>query len=330
MDKQACPLDSGRKIMKWIRFTIDTHVDAVDLLSYMLDEIGVEGIEIEDHLPLSEADKEKMFVDILPDPVEQDDTAKVHFYMEPDQCDPEKMMLKVQDILQEIRQFSEVGKGTVTLSETEDKDWINNWKAYFKPFRAAENIVIKPTWEDYEKEKESDVLIEIDPGIAFGTGSHETTKLCIQALSEYVSPGDRILDVGCGSGILSIAALKLGAAHATAIDIDEVAVRVAAENMEVNHLEPAQYDLMAGDLISNDQTKEKAGSGHDIIVANILADVIIPLTGVIRPHLKEGGLYITSGIIDTKEGEVKAVLEEHGFEILEIRHMKEWCCFIAR
>ena len=252
--------------MKWIRFTLDTHTDAVDMLSYMLDEIGVEGIEIEDHLPLSEEDKKKMFVDILPDPEDNDGTAKVHFYMEP---------------------------------------------------------------EKYKKEKDSDILIEIDPGIAFGTGSHETTKLCIQALDKYVKTGDSVLDVGCGSGILSIAALKLGAKHATAIDIDEVAVKVAAENMAVNHIPSSDYTLYDGDLISNAFLKVKAGTGHDIVVANILADVIIPLTGVVKPHLKKGGLYITSGIIDTKEAEVREALLENGFEILDVTYMKEWCCFIA-
>lgn len=316
--------------MKWIRFTLDTHTEAVDILSYKLDEIGVEGIEIEDKLPLSEADKEKMFVDILPDPEDNDGTAKVHFYMEPDNCDPEKVMLQVQDIFQEIKEFCEIGKGTVTLSETEDKDWINNWKAYFKPFRAANDIVIKPTWEDYETENDSDILIEIDPGIAFGTGSHETTKLCIQALDKYVQEGDSVLDVGCGSGILSIAALKLGAGHATAIDIDEVAVKVAAENMAVNKISPTQYDLYDGDLITNSYMKVRAGLGHDIVVANILADVIIPLTDIVRPHLKKGGLYITSGIINTKEEEVRKALEKNGFEIVAIEHMKEWCCFIAK
>ena len=316
--------------MKWIRFTLDTHTDAVDMLSYMLDEIGVEGIEIEDHVPLSEEDNKKMFVDILPDPEDNDGTAKVHFYMEPENCNPEKIMMQVQDIFQEVKQFCNIGKGTVSLSETEDKDWINNWKTFFKPFRAADNIVIKPTWETYEKENEDDILIEIDPGIAFGTGSHETTKLCIQALNKYVKKGDSVLDVGCGSGILSIAALKLGAAHATAIDIDEVAVKVAAENMEVNHIPASQYTLFDGDLITNSFLKVKAGTGHDIVVANILADVIIPLTGVIRPHLKKGGLYITSGIINTKEEEVREALIANGFEILGVEYMKEWCCFIAK
>ncbi len=315
--------------MKWIRFTLDTHTDAVDMLSYMLDEIGVEGIEIEDHLPLSEEDKKKMFVDILPDPEDNDGTAKVHFYMEPENCDSEKVMIQVQNIFQEIKPFCEIGKGTISLSETEDKDWINNWKTFFKPFRAADDIVIKPTWEEYKKEKDSDILIEIDPGIAFGTGSHETTKLCIQALDKYVKNGDSVLDVGCGSGILSIAALKLGAKHATAIDIDEVAVKVAAENMAVNHIPSSDYTLYDGDLISNAFLKVKAGTGHDIVVANILADVIIPLTGVVKPHLKKGGLYITSGIIDMKEAEVREALLENGFEILDVTYMKEWCCFIA-
>lgn len=316
--------------MKWIRFTLDTHTDAVDMLSCMLDEIGVEGIEIEDHVPLSEEDKKKMFVDILPDPEENDGSAKIHFYMEPENCNPEKVMLQVQDIFQEVKTFCNIGKGTVTLSETEDKDWINNWKTFFKPFRAAENIVIKPTWEKYDKENDSDILIEIDPGIAFGTGSHETTKLCIQALDKYVKEGDSVLDVGCGSGILSIAALKLGAKHATAFDIDEVAVKVAGENMAVNQIPSSAYTLYDGDLITNQYLKVKAGTGHDIVVANILADVIIPLTDIIKPHIKKDGLYIVSGIIDTREIEVREALIKNGFEILDVTYMKEWCCFITR
>jgi ribosomal protein L11 methyltransferase len=300
------------------------------MLSYELNEIGVEGIEIEDHVPLSEEDKKKMFVDILPDPEENDGSAKVHFYMEPESCNPEKVMLDVQNIFHEVSQFCEIGKGTISLSETEDKDWINNWKTYFKPFRASKDIVIKPTWEEYQKEKESDILIEIDPGIAFGTGSHETTKLCIQALDQYVKEGDSVLDVGCGSGILSIAALKLGAKHATAIDIDEVAVKVAAENMAVNHIPENAYTLFDGDLLTNQYIKVRAGIGHDIVVANILADVIIPLTGMIRPHLKAGGLYITSGIIDTKEAEVQKALTDAGFQILQTNHLGEWCCILAK
>lgn len=316
--------------MKWIRFTIDTHVSAVDTLSYMLSEIGVEGIEVEDHLPLSEEDKQKMYVDILPDPVEEDSSALVHFYMEPESCDPEKVMLDVQHILSEIKEFCEIGKATVSLSETEDKDWINNWKTFFKPFHATEHIVIKPTWEDYTPENKSELLIEIDPGIAFGTGSHETTKLCIRELEKYVKKGDSVLDIGCGSGILSITALKLGAKKATAIDIDEAAVRTAAENLTTNHLPENLCTLLEGDFISNSVLRDTAGKNHSIVVANILADIIIPLTSVIRPHICPGGLYITSGILDTKKTDVQNALLENGFEIIRIEHMKDWCCFIAK
>ena len=342
--------------MKWIKFTLDTHTEAIDILSYMLDEIGVEGIEIEDHVPLSEADKKQMYVDILPDPEFNDGNAKVHFYMEPENCNPEKVMLQVQEIFEEIKTYTNIGKGTVILSETEDKDWINNWKTFFKPFRAAENVIIKPTWEtsfpdDYNPSE--DIVIDIDPGIAFGTGTHETTKLCIQALSHYGCQGKRILDVGCGSGILAIAALKLGASYASATDIDEVAVGVAGENMAVNGISPEQYSLFAGDLINNvakdysytfhspvksdsDEAadavtlSELLGNGYDIVVANILADVIIPLSGVVRPHMKEGGLFISSGIIDTKADEVEAALKENGFDIIARETLKEWVCFICK
>lgn len=342
-----------RNHMKWIKFTLDTHTDAVDLLSYMLDEIGVEGIEIEDHVPLSEADKKQMYVDILPDPEENDGSAKVHFYMEPETCNPEQVMLDVQHIFHEIKAYTEIGKGTISLSETEDKDWMNNWKTFFQPFRAAEHVIIKPTWEtcslpDYSAEQ--DIVVDIDPGIAFGTGTHETTKLCIQALSKYGCEKKKILDIGCGSGILAIAALKLGASFAVATDIDEVAVGVARENMRVNHIPGDRFRLFTGDLLSNTASdhsytyaapssasgingtalSSQLGNDFDIVTANILADVIIPLAGVIRPHLADGGLFISSGIIDTRADEVENALRENGFSITAKETLGEWVSFICR
>ena len=340
--------------MKWIRFTLETHTDAVDILSYMLDEIGVEGIEIEDHIPLTEEEKRQMYVDILPDPEENDGSAKVHFYMEPENCNPDTVIMQVQNIFQEIKSYTNIGKGTVSLSETEDKDWVNNWKTFFKPFRAADNVVIKPTWEttnveDYAPEK--DVVVEIDPGIAFGTGTHETTKLCIQALSKWGCKDKRIFDIGCGSGILAIAALKLGASFACATDIDEVAVDVAGENMEINGLKPEQYQLYAGDLIENvakdhsytfsaptatersvngKKLSELAGGGYDIVTANILADVLVPLTPVIVNQMKPGAVYITSGIIDDKEQTVVDAVKAAGLEILEVTYQGEWVSVTAR
>ena len=340
--------------MKWIRFTLETHTDAVDILSYMLDEIGVEGIEIEDHIPLTEEEKRQMYVDILPDPEENDGSAKVHFYMEPENCNPDTVIMQVQNIFQEIKSYTNIGKGTVSLSETEDKDWVNNWKTFFKPFRAADNVVIKPTWEttnveDYAPEK--DVVVEIDPGIAFGTGTHETTKLCIQALSQWGCKDKRIFDIGCGSGILAIAALKLGASFACATDIDEVAVDVAGENMEINGLKPEQYQLYAGDLIENvakdhsytfsaptatersvngKKLSELAGGGYDIVTANILADVLVPLTPVIVNQMKPGAVYITSGIIDDKEQTVVEAVKAAGLEVLEVTYQGEWVSVTAR
>ena len=314
--------------MKWDKYTIDTTTEAEDFISMMLSENSIEGIEIEDNVPLTKEETGEMFIDFPPELPPDEGKSKVSFYLEAGE-DHTETLKAVRIGLEQLRSMVEIGSGDITSSQTEDIDWINNWKTFFKPFRAADDIVIKPTWEEYKKEKDSDILIEIDPGIAFGTGSHETTKLCIQALDKYVKNGDSVLDVGCGSGILSIAALKLGAKHATAIDIDEVAVKVAAENMAVNHIPSSDYTLYDGDLISNAFLKVKAGTGHDIVVANILADVIIPLTGVVKPHLKKGGLYITSGIIDTKEAEVREALLENGFEILDVTYMKEWCCFIA-
>lgn len=339
--------------MKWIKFTLDTHTDAVDILSYMLDEIGVEGIEIEDHVPLSEADKKQMYVDILPDPEENDGSAKVHFYMEPENGNPEQIILDVQHIFQEIKPYTNIGKGTVSLSETEDKDWMNNWKTFFQPFRAAEHVIVKPTWEtcslaDYSPEH--DIVVNIDPGIAFGTGTHETTKLCIQALSKYGCEKKRILDVGCGSGILAIAALKLGASFAAATDIDEIAVGVARENMHINRISDDRFRLFTGNLLDNTHAdlsytyaapsaaagtndtslSTQLGNDFDIVTANILADVIMPLSGVIRPHMADRGLFISSGIIDTRADEVENTLRKNGFLIEGKEVLGEWVCFVCR
>ena len=349
--------------MKWIRFTLETHTDAVDILSYMLDEIGVEGIEIEDHIPLTEEEKRQMYVDILPDPEENDGSAKVHFYMEPENCNPDTVITRAHfaRVLVDKGYAPNMGKAFDKYLQyggkycmRKDKDWFNNWKTFFKPFRAADNVVIKPTWEttnveDYAPEK--DVVVEIDPGIAFGTGTHETTKLCIQALSKWGCKDKRIFDIGCGSGILAIAALKLGASFACATDIDEVAVDVAGENMEINGLKPEQYQLYAGDLIENvakdhsytfsaptatersvngKKLSELAGGGYDIVTANILADVIIPLSAVVRPHMAENGIFISSGIIDEKADEVEAALLQNGFTILEKTSIKEWVCFVCK
>lgn len=221
--------------MKWKKLTIETTTQAVDFISGLLAELGIEGIEVEDNVPLSEEDKEKMFIDILPELPEDDGTARVNCYLELDQ-DLEDTAARIQAGLEEFRTFVDVGTGHISFGETEDKDWMNNWKEFFKPFRVDDSIVIKPTWEKLENSCPDDLIVEIDPGTAFGTGAHETTKLCIGNLKKYLKEGDALLDVGCGSGILSIIGMKLGAGCAVGTDIDANAVETAKENAQINHL----------------------------------------------------------------------------------------------
>ena len=316
--------------MKWIRFTLETHTDAVDILSYMLDEIGVEGIEIEDHIPLTEEEKRQMYVDILPDPEENDGSAKVHFYMEPENCNPDTVIMQVQNIFQEIKSYTNIGKGTVTLSETEDKDWVNNWKKYFHQFY-VDDILIIPSWEEVKPEDEGKMIVHIDPGTAFGTGMHETTQLCIRQLRKYVTEDTRILDVGCGSGILGMLALMFGAKYSVGTDLDPCAIDATYENMEVNGISKDKYEVMIGNIIDDKAVQDKVGYGcYDIVVANILADVLVPLTPVIVNQLKDGGIYVTSGIIEDKEETVKAAVEAAGLTVLEVQHQGEWVSVTAR
>ncbi len=310
--------------MKWKKYTIDTTTEAIDLISSMLEEQGVNGIEIEDNVPLTEEDTKGMFIDILPELPPDDGTAKVSFYLEED-ADEAKILSGVQEGLSELRLFTDVGDGTITRSETEDKDWVNNWKQYFHPF-TVDQILIKPTWEEIPQEHKDKLMIEIDPGTAFGTGSHETTQLCIRQLQKYLKPGDRVLDVGTGSGILAIAALKLGAGYAFGTDLDENAVTAARENAEVNGISEEQFVLAQGNIIDGEALQKEAGLGiYDIAVANILAPVIIMLQGEAARHLKKGGIFITSGIINTKEEEVKAAfLANPDWELMEITHQNDW------
>lgn len=317
--------------MKWRKLTIATTTQATDMISYELGELGVEGIEVEDHVPLTEEDRRTMYVDLLPDDIAPDDgTAKINCYIEFDQ-DIDALSQQIKEKLQEISQFLDIGEGSITLDETEDKDWINNWKQYFKPFRLDDNIIIKPTWETLDEVGADDLVIQIDPGTAFGTGSHETTKLCISQLKKYIKKDTRILDAGCGSGILSIIALKLGANQATGIDIDPNAIRATDENMAINDITKDQLNVIQGNILEDEEFQQEIGYGcYDIVVANILADVICPLAGIVTPHLKQDGIFITSGIINTKEDEVKQALLSNNFEIIETTYMGEWVSMTAK
>ena len=323
--------------MVWTKLSIDTTVEAVDILSAFLDEKGVEGIMIEDNVPLTEEEKKAMFVDIPLVNGEDDGTAKVSCFID-ESFDIDTLKADIVAELTRLSAFLPVGSMNITLSNTEDKDWINNWKQFFKPFRLYDNIVIKPTWEELEDVKKDDIVVEIDPGIAFGTGSHETTRLCIGQLKKYLKNNDSVFDVGSGSGILSIISIFLGAGFVHGMDIDEVAVRASLENREFNHIGEDKLVFTCGNLLDESSGKsdiEKAlsvngGKKYDIVVANILADVIIPLSGVVRPLIKENGYFITSGIIDMKEEEVKEALVKNGFEIVDVVHMNDWVSIIAK
>ena len=316
--------------MKWKKFTLTTTTEAVDLISCAFDEIGIEGIEIEDNIPLTEKETKGMFIDILPELPPDEGIAKVSFYLD-DDADVPDMLEKVNEALEELKMFTDLGACTIEASETEDKDWINNWKQYFKPF-TVDDILIKPTWETIPEEHKDKLLIQIDPGTAFGTGMHETTQLCIRQLRKYTGRDTKVLDVGTGSGILGITALKLGAKEVFGTDLDENAITAVGENLEANGIPAGLFTVLQGNIIDDKEVQDAAGyEYYDVAVANILADVIIMLQKEIPVHIKKGGIFITSGIINMKEEAVKeAFAANSAFEIIEVTYQGEWVSITAR
>ena len=315
--------------MKWKSFRLKTTTQAEDIVSSMLADLGIEGVQIEDKIPLTAADKEQMFVDILPETEADDGIAYLSFYLEED-ADTESILKNVRQELKEMSEFMDLGECSIEESETEDVDWVNNWKQYFHQFY-VDDILIIPSWEDVKPEDKDKMVIHIDPGTAFGTGMHETTQLCIRQIRKHVTPDTEILDVGCGSGILGMLALKFGAKHSVGTDLDPCAIDATYENMEVNGISKDQYEVMIGNIIDDKAVQDKVGyECYDIVVANILADVLVALTPVIVNQLKKGGIYITSGIIDDKEETVVEAVEKAGLEVLEVTYQGEWVSVTAR
>ena len=315
--------------MKWNQFRLTTTTEAEDIVSSMLADLGIEGVQIEDKVPLTESDKEQMFVDILPDIPEDDGVAYLTFYLDPEE-DAGAILMQVRQELESMRDYVDVGACTIEESETEDLDWVNNWKKYFHQFY-IDDILVIPSWEQVEAKDSDKLVIHIDPGTAFGTGMHETTQLCIRQLKKYVTRDTEILDVGCGSGILGMLALKFGAHHSVGTDLDPCAIDATHENMEVNGISKDQYEVMIGNIIDDKEVQDKVGyDKYDIVAANILADVLVPLTPVILNHLKTGGIYITSGIIEEKEQTVVDAVKAAGMEVLEVHHQGEWVSVTAR
>lgn len=315
--------------MKWNKFRLKTTTEAEDIVSSMLMDLGIQGVEIEDKVPLTQSDKEQMFVDILPEIEEDDGVAYLSFYLEPGE-DKEKILSQIRQELEAMSSYVNVGECRIDESETEDVDWVNNWKQYFHQFY-VDDILIIPSWEQIKPEDTDKMVIHIDPGTAFGTGMHETTQLCIRQIRKYVTEKTRILDVGCGSGILGMLALKFGAAYSVGTDLDPCAIEATYENMEVNGIAKDQYEVMIGNIIDDKAVQDKVGYGcYDIVVANILADVLVQLTPVVVNQMKSGGIYITSGIIDDKEQTVTDAVKAAGLEVLDVTYQGEWVCVTAR
>lgn len=313
--------------MKWYKYRVKTTTEAEDIISSMLTDLGVEGVEIEDNIPLTLKEKEQMFVDILPETEHDNGVAYLNFYLEKEAG---SLLADIRHELEEISAFTNIGEGTIEISQTEDIEWVNNWKQYFHQFYIDE-ILITPSWESVKAEDQDKMIIHIDPGTAFGTGMHETTQLCIRQIQRYMMPDAQLLDIGCGSGILSMIGLKLGAAHASGTDLDPCAIEATHENMERNGIGRERYDVMIGNIIDDTDIQEKVGYvKYDLIAANILAEVLIPLTPVAVKHMKPGGIYITSGIIDGKETAVAEAINNAGLTILEVTRQGEWVSVTAQ
>ena len=326
--------------MKWKKFMVKTTTEAEDIIISTLYDIGLEGAQIEDKVPLTPLEKEQMFVDILPDGPEDDGIAYLSFFVEEkedgtmellgESVDTDSVVARMRAELDDLRAFLNIGEGSIMVSETEDIDWINNWKKYFHQFYIDDLLVI-PSWEEVKPEDKDKKILHIDPGTAFGTGMHETTQLCIRQLKKHITPETELLDVGTGSGILSIVSLMYGIHHAVGTDLDPCAVEAVRENMETNHIPAEKFDMMIGNIITDKAVQDKVGyNKYDIVVANILADVLVPLTPVIVNQLKTGGIYITSGIIDNKEQTVVDAVKAAGLEVLEVTYQGEWVSVTAR
>ena len=328
--------------MKWMRFRVRTTADAEDILISSMQDIGLCGAQIEDHVPLTAAEKEQMFVDIMPEEPADDGSAVLSFYveetedgkllLEDGEKTPEEVRGEMENVIRELREYSDaIGDGTVTIEETEDIDWVNNWKQFFHQFWIDDVLVI-PSWEKpAETDREPALTFHIDPGTAFGTGAHETTQLCIREIRKYLSKDTEILDVGTGSGILSILSLILGAKSAVGTDLDPCAAPAIAENLEANGVDAERFEVILGNLIDDPKVQDEVGyDRYDIVVANILPNVLIPLTPAAVRAVKPGGVFITSGILEGKEESVAEAMKKEGLQIVDITAQGEWRCVTGR
>lgn len=330
--------------MKWVKYTIEATVEAEDIISSELAELGVEGVQIEDSLPLSSDELEAMFVDpmaaeLMPDSVPEIEGSRISFYLRItegntpsmeniassdtvdasytihdrlwSESEAEALLAEVRRRLEEMSKYVDIGSGRITVDYTEETEWIDKWKEYYKPLVAG-NVLIIPYWEDVPKEHESEVsdgtlkVVRLNPGSAFGSGSHDTTKLCIELIRRYISDGDRMIDIGAGSGILGLAALANGASHVYSVELDPACEHIMRENMELNGVSESCFRIGIGNILEDDEMRREAGSDYDILAANILAPVTVTLAGEGQADslVRSGGCFITSGIAEFREQEV--------------------------
>ena len=311
--------------MKWTEVLIKVDPQAVEAVTDILYGLGAQGVAIDEPVDVQKLREDELYWDYIDEKLLENDTeeTKIMAYFSEEETNlPEKIAV-IREKIRNLTEFGlSIGSGTVELSNVNQEDWESAWKQYFKPVHVTDRIVVKPEWEEYSPQ-EGEIVIEIDPGMAFGTGTHETTSMCINQIEKNLKSGDTVIDIGCGSGILSMAAVLLGAEKATGVDLDPVAVRVALENVELNNLQD-KIDILHGNL--TDVIREKA----DIVVANIMADIILILLEDVREFIKDDGLFISSGIIQEKRAAVEARLLEKNFSIVEVETKGEWCAITAQ
>ena len=314
--------------MTYKKYTIKTTPEAEDIICAALAEAGIVSFEIEDGTPFSKEELDEIFTDEVPVRDIPENEAYVSFYLEEDENE-KKLLSAALEALEELKGYSDIGEGSVSTSDSEDTDWLNKWKEFFKPFSIdlfdGRRVGIVPSWDSGSDAWDADIALNIDPGTAFGTGAHETTRLCIKELAKYVKDGSRVLDLGTGSGILSMVAFKLGAGSVTATEVDKNAVPAVEDNFSKNGLEAADFRFIIGDVTKDENVRKDVGDNYDIIVANILPVVLLPLTPIIKGFAHEGTVVIYSGILIEKKEPVKEALIKEGFRITDENADGEWC-----
>ncbi len=321
--------------MDWIRVTIYTSPDGIEAVTGRLYRLGITGLEIEDEKDFKDfLENNKQYWDYVDEELlkEKHKETCVKAYVS-DDVNGRELLLAIEGSMRELKASDENGEfGTLKVEADgiNTEDWANNWKQYFHPMEVGEKLLIKPMWEDLDKPTDR-LVFNINPGMSFGTGSHYTTQLCIEALEKYIKPGDKMLDLGCGSGILSIISLMLGASEAVAVDIDPNAADTAYENADMNDIDKSHYKVLTGNVVTDpDVQAEISKNKYEVVAANIVADVIIGLAPKAREYMKEGGVFITSGIISDREEDVKNALSENGFEIVSVQRRKDWVSIVCR